>query len=305
MLDFVPLALAHQPLVEKYMRLYGEGSCQHSMASMFCFDNKYGHSVCERNGWLFVCREKISTPEYRSYFLPMGEGNLAEPMDLLREDAHARGARVKLETVTERARDRLEACCPGRFSAEERRDYAEYLYTVEKLANLPGSEMASKRHDVRVFWRSYEDRVTIAPMTPETAGRVRAYQAEWLKTRMRSEDKVQLELENEAILRGIDNFGALGLSGILLYLDGALRGYAYGAELSDAGYDVMIEKGDREVKDIYRILNMELVRRCCAGLRYVNREEDLGVPGLRKAKLSYKPDILLNKYILKEVAADE
>ena len=117
---------------------------------------------------------------------------------------------------------------------------------------------------------------------------------------MRQEDRVQLELENEAIMFGLENFKALGLSGILLYVDGVLQGYAYGAPLSNDCYDVMIEKGNREIPDIYRILNMELVRRCCAGLAFVNREEDLGVPGLRKAKQSYKPDILLQKYVLKE-----
>jgi hypothetical protein len=141
-------------------------------------------------------------------------------------------------------------------------------------------------------------------MTADTAEEVCAYQANWLKTRMRSEDKVQLELENEAILLGLKNFKALEFSGILLYVDGILRGYAYGSMISNGCYDVMFEKGDREIKGIYRVLNMEIVRRCCALCHYVNREEDLGVPGLRKAKLSYKPYILLKKFVMKEVAAD-
>ena len=82
--------------------------------------------------------------------------------------------------------------------------------------------------------------------------------------------------------------------------DGKLAGYAYGARLSDDCYDVMIEKGDRSAPDIYKILNRDLVRLCCEGVGWINREEDLGVEGLRRAKLSYKPDRLIRKFSVRQ-----
>ena len=303
-MDFESLTLAHRPVVDKYSYLYGEGSCQHSFASMFCFNGKYNHSVCETKGWLFVCREKLGDRNHRTYLMPMGGGDPAEAIGLLWEDARSRSVRLRFETVTESGRKTLETYCPGIFEAEERRDYMEYIYKSEKLANLPGGEMASKRYDVHTFWSNYSGRVSIREMTAKDAEEVCEYQAKWLKTCKHSGDEVQLELENEAILLGLENFEALGLSGILLYIDGVLRGYAYGSAISNDCYDFMIEKGDREVEDIYRILNMETVRRCCSPFSYVNREEDLGVPGLRKAKLSYKPDILLKKYVMKEAGGE-
>ena len=118
--------------------------------------------------------------------------------------------------------------------------------------------------------------------------------------KMARQEDVQLALEDEAIRTGLDHFFELGLSGILVYIDGRLSGYAYGAPLSDGCYDVMIEKGDRSVPDIYKILNRDLVRLCCGGSAWINREEDLGVEGLRKAKLSYKPDRLIRKYSVRE-----
>ena len=99
--------------------------------------------------------------------------------------------------------------------------------------------------------------------------------------------------------------GPVRLSGVLLEVDGKLAGYAYGAPLSDTHYDVIIEKGDRRIPDIYRILNRELVRMCCQGFTYINREEDVGVEGLRKAKLSYKPDCFIEKYLATEVPSLE
>ena len=112
---------------------------------------------------------------------------------------------------------------------------------------------------------------------------------------------MQLECENEAIQRGLDQFEALELTGIVVWIDDALAGYAYGAPVSPECYDVMIEKGDRRFPDIYRVLNRDLVRLCCGDYAWINREEDVGAPGLRKAKLSYKPDRLLEKYVAREV----
>jgi hypothetical protein len=300
-LDFQPLTLSHQAMIEKYMFQYGENSCQHSFVSMFSFNIKYGYAVCEEGGWLYICREKLCDAQYRVYFMPMGQGDISQALRRLQEDARCYGAKVKLETVTENMKNRVISLFPDIFVAQERRDYAEYIYTADKLAYLAGTEMASKRHDVSSFWRDYTNRVTIKEMTGDTVTETLAYQSYWLKTRLEQEDSVQLELENEAILLGLQNFDTLNLSGILLYVDDVLRGYAYGQKLSNDCYDVIIEKGDREIDNIYRILNQELVARCCMDFTYINREEDLGVPGLRKAKLSYKPDILLKKYVLTEV----
>ena len=122
---------------------------------------------------------------------------------------------------------------------------------------------------------------------------------------MKDKEDPQLLCENDAIQRGLNHFELLGLSGIVVYIDDVLAGFAYGAPLSERCYDVIIEKGDLRFPDIYRVLNRDLVRLCCADYAMINREEDVGAPGLRKAKLSYKPDRLLEKYIAREVAADE
>jgi hypothetical protein len=250
---------------------------------------------------LFIRREKLSNDDYAAYLMPFGSGDLSDAVALLLDDAHSSGQLVRFDTATEAAKDFLLTGFPSVFEAAEVRGYADYIYSYEKLASLSGSALASQRHDVNAFWRTYEGRVLIRDITQEDTGEILDYQTRWLKTRLREEDTVQLEQEHEAITRGLTCFDALGLSGIMLYVDGVLRGYAYGVKLSENCYDVMIEKGDREINDIYRVLNMETVKRCCNGIAYINREEDLGVPGLRKAKLSYKPDILMKKYVVSEM----
>ena len=305
MLSFHPIALEQKPVLDTYFHLYGEGSCQHSFASLFCMSEKYGDHICLKDGYLFVLRTRQCTENQRVYLFPMGDptnrdGLIQAIRDIL-DDAHAHGTRACFRTVTQKASDLLLELFPGKFHSAYDRDYAEYLYAHDKLANLPGAEMASKRHDLNTYYRTYGDRTVIEPIRPEHLENILAFQKYWLEDYLGGEEDVQLDCENIAIQRGIAHFFELGFSGIVVFVDGRLVGYAYGVPLSDDYYDVIIEKGDRRISDIYRVLNRELVRMCCQNFSWINREEDVGVEGLRKAKLSYKPDRLIEKYLVTEV----
>lgn len=305
MLDFKKITLEDKGKLMKYLYRYGENSCQHSFVSMFCMAEKYGDMYAEDNGYLFILRSGKCTPEHRIYLFPMGDIEnkkaLIDAISKILEDAKKYGKKVRFETLTKKATDAINSLFPGRFKSENIRDYAEYIYTHEKLALLPGKELASKRYDINTFFRDYGERCAIERIGQKHMEEIKAFQKEWLSDMLKDSEDVQLELENTAIGIGLDNFFELGLSGIVIYVDGKMTGYAYGAPISDECYNVIIEKGDRSIADIYRILNRDLVRMCCDGFSYINREEDVGVEGLRKAKMSYKPDILLEKYIVTEV----
>ncbi len=306
MLDFRAFTLEDKQTVDRYFRRYGENSCQHAFVSLYCMESKYGDRLCERDGYLYILRSARGNAKERVYLFPMGAPDgLRQAVSALRLDAHAHGKRLRFETLTRRAAELLQSLFPGEFSVEPCRDYAEYMYTYEKLAYLPGPEMASKRHDINTFFRDYGSRFRVELLCPAHIDAVLAFQEQWLKTKMQNQEDVQLECEDAAIRRGLAQFEALGLSGIAVYIDENLAGYAYGAPLSETCYDVMIEKGDRRFPDIYRVLNRDLVRLCCADYTLINREEDVGAPGLRKAKLSYKPDFLLEKFVAREVPAHE
>lgn len=305
-LKFEALTLDCKPMVDGYFYRWGEGSCQHSFVNLFCMQEKYGDLICERDGFLFVLRQGKCTDEECVCLLPMGERKeLRRAVERLLEYAHAQNRRLRLETVTRSGRDLLLSLFPDVFTAEESRDYAEYIYSREKLALLPGHELACKRHDVNTFFRDYGDRAVIAPLREEEIGEILAFQKRWLEEKERGVEDVQLECENAAIRRGLAHFEELNLRGVTVRVGGELMGYAYGAPLNDDCFDVIIEKGDRSIPDVYRVLNRELVRLCCGEYDFINREEDVGVPGLRRAKLSYRPDKLLEKFIVKETTEHE
>ncbi len=307
MLCFQPLTLARRDELLPWYYAYGGRSCQHSFASSFCMSGKYGDQVALRDGFLYTLRSLRCDERERVYLFPLGDASdedaARRAVENVLEDAHENGRAVRFETILPDAAELLSRLFPGRFEIEENRDYAEYLYTYDKLAFLPGHEMASKRHDLSTFERDYGGRYEVCRIeTQEQIEQIKPFQAWWKAEKMQREEDVQLECEDAAIRVGLANFFELGLSGILVYIDGRLAGYAYGAQLSAECYDVIIEKGDRGAPDIYKVLNRDLVRLCCDGAAYINREEDVGVAGLRKAKLSYKPDLLLRKFVAREVS---
>lgn len=306
MLDFKPLTLDMKGKVDRYFFAYGGGSCQHAFTSSFCLVGKYGDQFCERDGFLYVLRSRLCGPEERVYLLPQGDMTdrdaarraIREVLD----DAHGHGVSPRFDTLAQGA-ERLLELLPG-FTAVENRDRAEYVYSFDKLANLPGHEMTRKRQAIHAFEREYGSRSSIVPIEAEHIPVIRAFQRCWLEAKiqgleLRGED-VMLKQDDAAIQRGLDYFFELGLSGIVVFIDGTLRGYAYGAPLSGDCYDVMVEKGDEAIPNIYRVLNRDLVRLCCQGRAWINREEDMGIPGLRTAKMRYKPDFLIKKFTLRE-----
>lgn len=275
---------------------------------MYCMESKYHDRFCIKDGFLFVLRQGKCTDSERVYLFPAGDrsdfSGVAAAVREIIEDAHSYGKLARFETVTESAKIFLTENMPGQFEFDDLRDWYEYIYTNERLSLLSGPDMASKRHDLATFFRDYGERSEIRRITSADLEDIRIFQKKWLEEKLHNEEDVQLDCENDAIQCGLDCFGQLGFSGIVVYIDGSMAGYAYGAPLSDNTFDVVIEKGDRQYPDIYKVLNRDLVRLCCEDFDYINREEDIGVPGLRKAKLSYKPDFMLKKYVAKEVLSE-
>ncbi len=302
---FKETSLEDRSIIETYMYRWGEGSCQHSFPAMYLLSHKYGDSFCERDGYLYVLRARLCREGERVYLFPMGdrrdEDGFRRALETVLEDAHRNGARVRFESLTRKAAELCLRLLPGRFEAREDRDLAEYIYTFERLAYQQGPEMHSRRQGVSTFFNQYGDRVRIERICPENLQDVRSFQEFWSHSGQSPEDAEHMEIENTSIQKALEHFDALGLRGIVLYVDGTCAGYAYGAALSPTHYDVIIEKGDRRITNIYRALNREHVRACAGGFGYINREEDLGVEGLRRAKMMDKPDVLLEKYIVTEV----
>lgn len=302
MLNFVPITIKDKPVLSKYLREYGSSSCQHSMYLFTGLSMKYGDEYAIAEDVLFIHRSRLDTPGKRVYLAPLGniEDSFKKYVDILFEDAKSYGAKLSFFTVTENFKILLGENYPDVFEYEESRDYDEYIYSVENLSVLPGRSLAPKRNRVRAFYSSYEGQIRIENITNDNITDVFLFQKEWITQRLSEGYDEMLARENEAIKFYLSNYDELEFKGIVVYIKGTVVGYAAGVSLNDECMDEVIEKGRKDIVGIYQLLCNEFALLICKGYKYINREEDLGVEGLRRAKTSYEPLYMLKKFIVEE-----
>ncbi len=230
------------------------------------------------------------------YLSPVGEGRLAAALDRLESDAEERGIPYKLVSVAEPMIERIEAAKPGKFVfSHKNEDSDDYIYLAEKLRTLSGKKLQSKRNLVNRFKASYENRWSYEDITPENTDEVLSFQKKWCKENGCGKNR-DLTGETFAITKTLGNFSALGIRGGMLKLDGEVIAFTLGCRAAEDMYIVQIEKADHNIPGAYQMINQQFVLRNCEDVMYVNREEDLGIEGLRKAKRSYYPVMRGVKY---------
>lgn len=302
MLEFSPVTLKDHSSLDPFLKEYGSASCQHSFPAMLGLKAKYGDEFCFVDDVLFIHRSLLDHDGFRVYLAPLG--NISRDFDrnisILLDDAHCHHARVSFETVTGEFKDMLSSAMPDTFEADYVRDMSEYLYSVSDFSRLSGKALAAKRNRVGAFFSAYSGRVRIEDINSSNIGDVHEFTLRWFEEKMVSDHDLGLESEFKAIPVYLDNFDLLGFKGVSVYLDNSLVGYAAGFPLSSDTMDEVIEKGRRDITGIYQLLCHEFATRCSRDFLFVNREEDLGVEGLRRSKLSYGPVRLLDKYIVRE-----
>lgn len=270
-----------------------------SMASMGCFGTMYlwgtafGQQVARLGNRILACyREENKI----SFAFPFGKGPLTPAIQQMRREAERCGCALTINGMTESQMQQLTAEYPTQFVITDNRDNADYVYEVEKLANLKGKKLQNKRNHCNRFEKEHAD-WKFEPMEPRHFEDCRALLREW-EANHEDGDEMQ-DAERLVIEQSFANFETLGLEGGVLYADGKLVAFTLGELVGQHSFDTRLEKAEASVNGAYQMINREFARMLMErhpDLKYVNREEDMGHENLRKAKLSYHPDVLLMKY---------
>jgi hypothetical protein len=186
----------------------------------------------------------------------------------------------------------MEETFPNRFTFRESRNF-DYIYEREALATLRGKKLAAKRNHINAFEQAHQ--WEIRPITAENMQEVCDFN-DWWCSENDCSSETSLEREGCAVRRGLKHFEELGFFGIALYADGKLCAFSYGERLGRDGFCVHVEKADAQLRGAYPMINREMARALPPEIRWINREDDAGDEGLRKAKMSYRPSELLKKY---------
>ena len=215
-------------------------------------------------------------------------------LDALVEDAHREGEPFCLLGICSSMCSELEAFMPGKFQFTADRDYADYLYLRTDLAALAGKKFQSKRNHVNKFKRTYNYEYT--PITPDRIQECMDLETEWCKAN-NCDQHEGTGNERRALVYALHNFEELGLTGGILHVDGKIAAFTFGMPINQDTFGIHVEKADTSIDGAYAMINYEFANHISEQYVYLNREEDLGIEGLRKAKLSYQPAIILEKYV--------
>ena len=204
------------------------------------------------------------------------------------------------QSITEKSQILLKELFNDKFTVEENRDLFEYLYKYETLAIMEGSHFKAKRNEIRKFFKTFEN-IKIKKIEKSDIDSIKILYKLWVDEDQKRQQSAQLAYEEIALDRALENYDKLGLYGIAIYSKQELIGFVFGVRLNDKVFDYMIEKANSNYGAIYKVLNNELAKNCCSNYELLNLEEDLGEEGLRNSKMMYHPDLLLKKYVAREV----
>jgi hypothetical protein len=193
--------------------------------------------------------------------------------------------------------DVLEDRYPGQFYFEPDRDSFDYVYSVEALAELKGKKLQRKRNHCNRFFLLHHG-CTTAPITDENTPQVLQMLEDWYAQKLAADPTASFYLEQAAIRRALQHRQELGLEGLVLIYKGQIIAMTMGSALSDNTFDIHFEKALEGFDGAYAAINREFaryLREKYPEVKFLNREDDLGLEGLRKAKLSYYPHHLVEK----------
>jgi hypothetical protein len=223
--------------------------------------------------------------------------NSRELFEMLRELAKQEGEELHLHCVSEKEWQLIEEWYPGVYEITYDRDSADYIYLREKLATLSGKKLHGKRNHIHRFEEANSDWCyeTICDENEEECAKMAM---RWCMNNCMSEqneiefDKID---ESKLVVYAIRHREELGMIGGALRVNGRIIAITLGEPLTKDTFVVHFEKAFSDIQGAYPMINREFVRHELEEYTYVNREEDMGLEGLRKAKLSYRPEILFAK----------
>ena len=289
MIPFREITLADRDIITKYTMKSSRRNCDLSFANLCSWKFLYNTQFAEMDGFLLL---KFWTLGELAYMMPVGEGDLKKILHEMMEDAKKENGELCMLGVCSEMKEDLEKIMPGKFTFTCDRNYADYIYLHTDLATLVGKKFQSKRNHINKFKKSYN--YEYMPITPDLVQECIRLEAEWCKVN----DCDQFEgtgNERRAISYALENFEALGLTGGTLCVDKKIVAFTYGMPINSQTFGIHAEKADTTVEGAYAMINYEFANRIPEQFIYINREEDLGIEGLRKAKLSYQPITILEK----------
>ena len=288
MIQFERLSIEQKPEIDALLRHASHRGCAFSFANLYI----WGRQCAARVGDDLLLFSHFGGKTLYPY--PVCPGDPRPALDALMADAKERGIPFRLTGLNRLDTEHLQQWYPDQFVFHCGRDGHDYVYAIEDLAELKGKRFQPKRNHINRFLAEYPD-ARILPLTDETLPDAKALADRWPQRRTEEEGA---GMELAALNRAFDHWQELGMEGLVLYVGSQVVAMTMGSRLSDDTFDVHFEKADLDYQGAYAVINRAFarhIREKYPEVRFLNREEDMGIEGLRKAKLSYHPHHMVEK----------
>ncbi len=287
MLKFKPITLAEEQLIRQFTADNQEGSCENSFVNMLIWQTVYENTWATAEGQLIF---KSGGGKDMTFSLPFGD-NFLKGIDLIRKYSGKEYPPFWLQEG-----ERMKRFCEYMgdcYEITESRDDFDYLYEQTALAELSGKKYHAKRNHIASFSKkvSWQYR----PLTDENADEISRCAEEWYQEN-HAENNPRLQAERQGIDTMLTHRTRLGVKGGAIVVNGRIVAFTLGTALNDRVFDIHIEKALSDFAEAYTVINHEFAK-TLTDFQYINREDDMGLEGLRRSKLSYHPAFLLKKYV--------
>ncbi|MBQ9112389.1 MAG: DUF2156 domain-containing protein [Clostridia bacterium] len=291
MINFKPISPADKTIYEKYRSDGEERGCEFSFANLYLW-GRQNFAVIHDHIVMFSQFDRRSVYPY-----PIGEGDKKAVIDAIIDDSMARGIPCRITGLRPWQRQTLEELYPGRFRFHCDEGSFDYVYAIDDLADLKGKKYHGKRNHLNRFRETFPN-YTVEPLGEDNLARVRQMVNDWYETRIRENPNGDYHMEQAALDRAFRHYEELGMDGLVLLDGDDVLAVTLGSRLSADTFDIQFEKARADVNGAYPAINCEFaryIRSKYPDIRYLDREEDMGLEGLRKAKRSYYPHHMVEK----------
>ncbi|MBE6855251.1 MAG: DUF2156 domain-containing protein [Ruminococcus sp.] len=291
MLEFHELTLNDLEWARAALRASDFMGCEYSFANNLAWRRLYHTTVAFYNGF-FINKAEIGGVPHFTY--PAGEGDTDSMLRALMDYANGQGYPLILTGVTKPLLTQIQSLFPDTFDVLHTEDSDDYIYHASDLASLGGRAYHQKRNHLHRFEKyggiyapleekDFDDCITLSAVTYNTKN---------------GQSDESSRVEQFVIHTLFSHFHALGLNGGTIRVDGQLVAFCIGEQINSNTLNVHIEKADTSFDGSFAAINNMYAKHAAGDLPYINREEDMGLEGLRKAKRSYRPAFMLEKHML-------
>lgn len=284
-------------ILDKYFDLVDYEACEYCFTTLYMWKDLYNTKYYVEEDFAIVAGEY----ENKGFIiLPLAKKeNMNKAFDFIIKNFERQNKQIHLKAINKEVVEYLQSVYGNRFEYIEERNNFDYIYDGESLRTLSGRKNQKKRNHLNSFVKEYGDRVEYKKLEEADFDECINLLKEWSKDK---EESIELDSEFKAIKRIFKNYeklkDTLKISGI--YIDSKLEAFSIGEMLNDNMAVIHVEKANADIRGLYPYINQQFLLNEFSDVEFVNREEDLGIEGLRKAKLSYHPVKFAEKYTVIE-----